>query len=91
MTFNDFVKRIASENNLSKSQSRKLIKSVFSNITDIVIIQDKLLVPDFGKFSVVLRKARIGTNLVTNQKVAISPKIAVKFSPTKTLKESVNS
>lgn len=90
MTFNDFVKQIADENKLTKAQSRTIVKSVFSLIGSIVEVGDQVSVPDFGKFDTVIRKARLGTNLVTNEKVKIPPKIAVRFSPTKLLKNSVN-
>lgn len=90
MTFNDFVKNIAEENSISKHQARKIIKSVFSNVKDVISIGDNILVPDFGRFTVVKKNARIGTNLVTNERVNIPPKIAVKLIPTESLKNSVN-
>lgn len=90
MTFNDFVKIIAEENNISKDQSRKMIKSVFSNIKDVVSVGDNILIPDFARFKVIKKNARTGTNLVTNERIQIPPKIAVKFVPTKLLEKSVN-
>lgn len=90
MTFNEFVKQVADDNGLTKAQSRKITKSIFASIANIVNVGDQISIPDFGKFDTVVRKARLGTNLVTNEKVKIPPKIAVKFSPTKLLKNSVN-
>lgn len=90
MTFNDFVKTISEENNISVDQSRKIIKSVFSNIKDIVSVGDNVLVPNFARFDVVKKNSRMGTNLVTKERVPIPPKIAVKFVPTEALKKSVN-
>jgi nucleoid DNA-binding protein len=90
MTFNDFVKNIAEENGISNDQSRKLIKSIFNNIKDIVSVGDNILVPNFARFDVVKKNSRVGTNLVTGERVPIPPKIAVKFTPTEALKKSVD-
>jgi nucleoid DNA-binding protein len=50
---------------------------------------DEIAVPGFGKFSVVVRKARTGLNPQTKQKINIPEKKAPKFSAAKSLKESI--
>lgn len=90
MTFNDLIMKIAKNNNLSREESRKVVKNIFSEINDIMSVGDNVLIPDFGRFSTVERKSRVGTNLLTNEKVNIPPRTVVKFTPTKLLKDSVS-
>lgn len=90
MTFNDFVMKIAKDNNLSREESRRLLKGAFSDIKDILSVGDNLSIPEFGRFDVAYRKKRIGTNLITNEKVNIPPRTVVKFVPAKVLKDSVD-
>jgi DNA-binding protein HU-beta len=50
----------------------------------------KLVLPGFGTFSVTHRKARMGRNPKTGEKIEISARDAVTFKAAKSLKESVN-
>ena len=51
--------------------------------------RDKFFLSGFGNFSVVKRKARIGRNPKTGQKVKIAAKVTPRFKPGKAFKEAV--
>ncbi|MGO9737038.1 MAG: HU family DNA-binding protein [Desulfomonilaceae bacterium] len=65
------------------------IEMVFSTIGEALVAGDEIAVPGFGKFSIVVRKARTGTNPQTKQKLNIPETKAPKFSAAKALKESM--
>ena len=52
-------------------------------------VAEEISVPDFGKFSIVARKARTGLNPQNKQKINIPETKAPKFSAAKSLKESI--
>jgi len=51
--------------------------------------RDKIFIFGFGTFSIVKRKARIGRNPKTGQKVKIAAKFTPKFKPARAFKEAV--
>ncbi|MCX5873916.1 MAG: HU family DNA-binding protein [Deltaproteobacteria bacterium] len=49
----------------------------------------EISIPGFGKFSVIVRKARSGLNPRTKEKIKIPESKAPKFTAAKALKESI--
>lgn len=91
MKFNDLVNSISSTHGVPRDKARKIIKDVFGHIKETVSVEDQILIPEFGRFSSVRRKSRMGTNLVTNERVIIPSRTVVKFAPATTFKKSVDS
>jgi nucleoid DNA-binding protein len=89
MTKAEFVDKLAEKGKITKKQASEAIELVFSTIGETLVNGDEIAVPGFGKFSVVVRKARTGTNPQTKQKLNIPETKAPRFSAAKALKESI--
>ena len=89
MTKGEFVDKLAEKGKITKKLATEAIEMVFSTIGEALVNGDEIAVPGFGKFSVVVRKARTGLNPQTKKKINIPEKKAPKFSAAKSLKESI--
>lgn len=79
MTKSELIENVASENNLSKTEAKKVLESVLSNIAKGIANDGKVGLLGFGNFSTVERKARLGRNPQTGQPLEIAAKTVVKF------------
>ncbi len=89
MTKAELVDKLAEKGKITKKLATETIEMVFSTIGEALVNGDEIAVPGFGKFSVVLRKARSGLNPRTMAKLNIPETKAPKFSAAKSLKESI--
>ncbi|MGO8879079.1 MAG: HU family DNA-binding protein [Desulfomonilaceae bacterium] len=89
MTKAEFVGKLAEKGKITKKLATEAIEMVFSTIGEALVNGDEIAVPCFGKFSVVVKKARTGLNHQTKQKINIPETKAPKFSAAKALKESM--
>jgi nucleoid DNA-binding protein len=89
MTKAEFVDKLAEKGKITKKLATEAIELVFSTIGEALVNGEEITVPGFGKFSVVVRKARTGLNPQTKKKINIPEKKAPKFSAAKSLKESI--
>ncbi len=89
MTKGEFVDKLAEKGKITKKLATEAIEMVFSTIGEALVNGDEIAVPGFGKFSVVVRKARTGLNPQTKKKINIPEKKAPKFTAAKSLKESI--
>ncbi len=85
----EFVDKLAEKGKTTKKMATEAIELVFSTIGEALVNGDEIAVPGFGKFSVVVRKARSGLNPQTKQKINIPETKAAKFIAAKALKESI--
>ena len=85
----EFVDKLAEKGKITKKLATEAIEMIFSTIGEALVNGDEIAVPGFGKFSVVVRKARTGLNPRTKKKINIPEKKAPKFSAVKSLKESI--
>ena len=85
----EFVDKLAEKGKITKKLATEALEPVFSIIGEALVNGDEIAVPGFGKFSVVVRKARTGLNPKTKKKINIPEKKAPKFSAAKSLKESI--
>ncbi len=60
MTKAEFVDKLAEKGKITKELAAEAIEMVFSTIGEALVNGDEIAVPGFGKFSVVVRKARSG-------------------------------
>ena len=89
MTKAEFVAKLAEKGKTTKKQATKAIEMIFSTIGEALVNGEEISVHGFGKFSVVVRKARSGLNPRTKEKLNIPETKAPKFSAAKALKESI--
>lgn len=90
MNKNDLVATVADDTGLSKAEATRAVDSVFETVTKSLSGGTEVRLVGFGTFSVVQRKASVGRNPRTGEKINIPASIQPKFKAGKALKEAVN-
>ncbi len=89
MTKEEMVAKIANDAGINKRQANDALKSFFSNVTTNLKKGKKVSFVGFGTFSVSKRKARVGRNPQTGDKINIPASKVPHFRAGKTLKEAI--
>ncbi len=91
MTKSDLINAVHanSGSELSKKLVGEIIDSAFENVGKAVKKDKRFSYPDFGTFTVRKRKARIGRNPQTGEKIKIKASKTVGFKPAPSLKGSL--
>ena len=90
MNKNDLVAAVASRAGFSKVDAAKAVDSVFDTVKGALRGGDDVRLVGFGTFSVVNRKASVGRNPRTGERIQIPASRQPKFKAGKGLKQSVN-
>lgn len=89
MTQTEFVKKIAEVGGVTT----KVAKDIIAAYADTAIAETKkngvFVLPGLGRLKKVERKARIGRNPATGEKIRIPAKKVVKFTVAKACKEAI--
>ena len=75
----------------SKNISSLLIDDFFESLVSELIKFNKIKISSFGTFQVINKKERIGRNPKTKEEAKISARKVVKFKPSSSIKEKLNS
>jgi DNA-binding protein HU-beta len=89
VTKQDFVDQVASKANLSKADAGRAVDAFLESIEAVLTGGDSVNFTGFGKFSTSHRKARMGVNPRTGEKVHIAAATVPKFTAGSKLKASV--
>ena len=78
------ISESAKKTGLTLAQTKAALEAICEVIrTDVVVNQDKIILPGFGTFDSVVRPARTGINPATMEKIQIPETRKVKFKPSK--------
>ena len=86
----EIVDAIATKTGLPKADSRRALDAFASVVNEALAKGNRVPIAGFGTFGVSKRSAREGRNPRTGEKVKISARNAVKFTPGTALKDAVN-
>jgi DNA-binding protein HU-beta len=90
MTKAELVKTLKENASLATlAQAEAAYDGLFTLLAETLKKGDSVAITGFGSFKVVARKARKGRNPRTGEEIRIPASKAVKFMPSKTLKESL--
>ncbi len=90
MTKMDLIERISKNFDLTKKEAEIAVNTVFEAISEALDKGEKVELRGFGVFKVREKRARIGRNPRTGEKVEVPPKRVPYFKAGKELKEAVN-
>lgn len=82
--------KVAAALDMSDSQADQAVKAVLGAISEELKAGEKITLNGFGIFEVSDRPAREGRNPRTGETMQIAASKAVRFKPSKTLKDAVN-
>ncbi len=89
MTKKDLIEVVAKKANLTNKASRDAVQTTLNTIRDSLKRGEKVVLTGFGTFSVRIRKARIGRNPKTGERITLSARKAPGFTPGKTFKKLI--
>ena len=91
MTRSELVTRIAAENpNLPLSDVEKIVRTLFSTITEALSDGRRVELRDFGVFSIKHRGPRLGRNPRNGEPVDVEAKAVPYFKTGKELRDRLN-
>lgn len=90
MNKNELIAEVAAKTGMTKQEAAIAVDAVFSSISSALAAGEEAKMPGFGNFSVRDRPARSGRNPATGQSIRIPAQKSPKFSPSKTLKMTIN-
>lgn len=89
MTKADLVAAVAGETGLSKKDAEAAVDSAVENIKKVIKMDGSFRYPGFGTFTVKKRKARIGINPQTKEKIKVKASKTVGFKPSQNFKSKL--
>lgn len=90
MNTSELVDAVAGLNNLSKSDAKKIVETVFDTIAVAAAKGDEVSLNGFGKFKVKESAAREGRNPATGETIKIAASKRLGFSAAKAVKDKLN-
>lgn len=90
MNKQELIDEIAIAADISKAAAQKAVESLLDNIAKALKKGERVTLIGFGNFSVSNKKARMGLNPATGEKIQIPARKAAKFTPSSALKELLN-
>jgi integration host factor subunit beta len=90
MTKAELVDEVAKVTELSRKDAEVIVETLFESIIKALKAGDKLEVRGFGSFRIRERRARLGRNPKTGDKVSVPEKKVPYFKPSKELKDLIN-
>ena len=90
MTKADLIEEVSVVSRLSKKSSAIVVNTFFDNVVASLCRQEKVELRGFGSFKHRQRRARIGRNPRTGDRVEVPAKVVPYFKPGKDLRQLVN-
>ena len=90
MTKADLIDEVSRLAELTRKDSEIIVESIFDSVVKSLRAGDKIEIRGFGSFRTRQRKARVGRNPKTGDRVEVPPKKIPYFKPSKELKDLVN-
>jgi DNA-binding protein HU-beta len=90
MNKSDIITKMVETTNLTQAESDEALTALLDTIKEALKNGEKITLIDFGSFSVVERKVRMGRNPKTGEPIEIPASRSVKFKPSEKLKEVVS-
>ena len=90
MTKSELIEKMAEENpNLTRKQVEFIVNGVFDLIKKSLAEGDKVEIRGFGSFKIRDKKAKVGRNPKTGERVEVPAKKVPYFKPGKEIKETL--
>ena len=89
MTKTELIDAVANDLGISKTESQKIVETIFGRMTTALSTEGKMQIQGFGTFQKKLRKERMGRNPQTKQPMLIPASKTVTFKPGQDLKSKL--
>jgi DNA-binding protein HU-beta len=90
MTKDDLVRTISEEAGITKKAAFAALAAIIKSVHDSLGRKDgRIHISNLGAFSILHRRVRAGVNPQTGEKIKIPAMLVPRFSPSKSLKDTV--
>ncbi len=89
MTKRNLVNSIAAQLGLSQLETKEIVQKTLDAIINVLAIEGRIEIRDFGVFKVKKRKPRHARNPRTGEKVMVGERTTVTFKPGRNVEERV--
>lgn len=86
----EMVTQIAEKESITKVAATEMYEAVFGTLVDMLDSGVEVAIPSLGRFKIAERAERVAHNPQTMEEVVVPAHKVLKFTPAKTLKESVS-
>ncbi len=86
----ELADKVAAAHNLTKTDARAVIETVFASIVDAVNGAEEVSLSGVGKFSLKETAEREGRNPATGEAMTIKAQRKIAFTPAKAIKDKLN-
>ncbi len=90
MTKADIIEAVYEQIGFSKKEAAEVVELVFETMKDTLEEGEKIKISGFGNFVVREKRARVGRNPQTGNKIMITERRVLTFKPSQVLKDSLN-
>ena len=90
MTKADIIEAVYEQIGFSKKEAAEVVELVFETMKDTLSDGQKIKISGFGNFVVREKRARVGRNPQTGDKITITERRVLTFKPSQVLKDSLN-
>lgn len=90
MTKTEFIDYLAKKSNYTKENSKKIINALLIAIEDALVQNERIILKDFGIFTIRKLPDRSGHNLGTGEVIEIPGGKKIIFKPAKSLLDELN-
>ena len=90
MNKTELIKKVATENELTRKEAAAVVDSVLNGIMDSLSAREPVTLFGFGNFSCKHRDARQGRNPANGETIEIAASNTPVFKPAKVFKDKVN-
>lgn len=91
MNKTELIAVVAEKSGVSRKDTEQVINVLLDTLTDTMIRKGKVQLSGFGTFAAKYRRERVGRNPRTKEPTAIAAGWIPAFTPSKSLKEQVDS
>lgn len=85
----ELIERMAKSSKMPKSVCKKILETFIDTVEKTLKSGNSVVLTGFGTFGVMKRKARLGVNPATKQKMNIPAKKVARFRPGRKLRDMV--
>lgn len=89
MNKKELIKQISQDSGLKKSEVAKILSAMPRSIAEALAKNEKVKISGFGTFSLSKRKARIGINPRTKEKINIHSSVSAHFKASGKFKKQI--
>ncbi|MEX0769543.1 MAG: HU family DNA-binding protein [Balneolaceae bacterium] len=89
MTYSDLIDQLAEELDLTKKETKSLVKEVISEFTTLLGEETGFTIPDLGTFKTRVKEVQKVYSPHHEKYMLVPPKRIVEFSPGKSLKNNL--